>query len=242
MSIESLSEMNICENVLASGHFDLSKPGVSNTAEDTETIGDTGTEKTCFADGGSEAVCEMPVMPDYDAMAAMTDEERKAAERKYEQELAEYISLQAQSKAAPIIEQYEIEADRAKSAAIKSELSAKPEFEGFSDNIERIEGIIEKIKMLKSLPPDERYTLAYLIDRGQNTKGKSGAELVDALFSDKEAMRILEMRRLAEYDSRYNTLPQFASSQGAASMPANVASKPKTIDQAGRAAKKYFGL
>ncbi len=122
-----------------------------------------------------------------------------------------------------------------------------------ADMKNRIDGIISKIKEIGELSAVEKDRLAALIDRGRTEKDgdgansangakMSGAELVDALFASDEAMRLLEARRVANLESRYDSSPQFAVSRGGVSMPANIPARPKNIEQAGRAAKKYFGI
>ena len=183
---------------------------------------------------------EMPPPPDFIALSEAGEEAVRGAAEGYAAAVQGYIERQVESRIAPIIAEHR---EKIEGAAVKERMAKSPEYEGFSDNLERIESIIEKIKLLKSLPPEERYTLAYLIDRGQRAAGRQtpvGAALVDALFADKEALEILERRRLAEYE-RGAELPLLPPAHRRAAMPANLPKKPKNIEQAG-GGKEDFGL
>lgn len=181
---------------------------------------------------------EFPPLPDFAALAVVGEDTLREATRRYAEAIEGYVARQVERRAAPLIVEHQAQLE---GAAAREKLSKSPEYEGFADNLERIETIIEKIRLLRSLPAEERYILAYLIDRGQRAGTRpTGQELVDALLADREAMRLYEARRLSELE-RGAALPVFTS-EGGRAMPANLPKKPKNIEQAGRAARKYFGL
>lgn len=124
-------------------------------------------------------------------------------------------------------------------------MSKSPEYAGFAEHEGEIENVIRKLPALGQLPSEEKYTLAYLIERGLRT-GPDGnqdpAAAVEALMKNPEAVKLYELRRAEQTERRNAAVPPFSASLGTASIPANIKSAPQTIDEASREAYGYFGL
>ncbi len=131
-------------------------------------------------------------------------------------------------------------------ASVRGAFSSSEKFSGFGESIAAIDTLIEKIPVLKSLPADEKYTVAYLINEGIKARelreGMSAEGLCSLMASRPDAMRLYEAQRTRELALNYKSTPSFAASGASSSMPANIKSTPKNIDEASREAYSSFGI
>lgn len=200
-------------------------------------------EKEAETEGASDpAVSGEFVIPEEAALKEMTKEERREA---YEKILS-IIDSEVESKVSHLSDKYKKSITTLEDTTVKDAFSKSEKFSGFGENIASIDRIIEKIPVLATLPANEKYTVAYLINEGlrsrENSREISAQSLVEMLKSRPDALRLFEIDRAQEIANGYDKTPAFAASKGTASMPANIKSSPRTIDEASRYAYTSFGL
>lgn len=171
---------------------------------------------------------------DFDALAALSIEERTAA-------IAAYASSVEEQAAAAASAKVDGELQAARYTSAKYRLAAEGTLAGFGDRIGAIEEIIEKTPALQTLADEERLRTAYYIDRGMRAEtAPSAEELLGQLKSNPEAMRLCEAAILEKL--RAEKAPALYSTNGGASLPMTPAKKPKSIDEASALARAAFGI
>ncbi len=189
--------------------------------------------------GASVQGIDIPSSSELDGMSA----EMRAQVYK---DIAASIDHAVEERVAELGEKYRQGIESMQEANVKRSFASSEKFSGFGESIAAIDTLIEKVPVLKSLPPDERYTVAYLMNEGikaREAKGDISAQsLVDLVNSRPDAMRLLEAQRAREMADAYKATPAFAASAGNSSMPANIKSMPRNLDEASREAYSCFGL
>lgn len=195
----------------------------------------------------AEAVLEPPVL-DFEAVQYMSDAERQNALAKYNTAMAEYTKQGIMKELQPIVDQYQRQTKEAADTAVKNQLIGSGKFEGFSEDAEQIEKIISSTPGLSDLPPETRYALGYVINRGvkaMNTK-PAAPESVDSLVArvlqNPEAMKAIEKERVSRIAQSNRSAPPVAASQGQANAPALSQNPPANLNEARARAFKMLGL
>ncbi len=134
----------------------------------------------------------------------------------------------------------------ARDTTVKQTFACSDKFVGFGENIAAIDSIIGKIPVLSTLPSEQKYTIAYLVNEGlkarENKAAMSAVDVVNIVNSRPDVKNLLEAQRLKEIENAYDKTPSFAVTGGTAGMPANIKSAPVSIDEATREAYSSFGI
>ena len=171
---------------------------------------------------------------DFDALTALSKEERTAAIEAYTAEVAAQASAAASAKA-------DGELQDARYASAKYRLAAEGKLSGFGERLGAIEEILERTPALHALPDEEKLRTAYYIDRGMRADVSLGAEeLLGQLKSNPEAMSLCEAAILEKL--RAANAPALYATNGGASLPMTPQKKPKSIDEASALARAAFGI
>jgi len=180
--------------------------------------------------------------PSSEELAAMSEEERKEVF----EHLVSSIDAAVKERVAALSEEYRKGIEGVRDTTVKHAFSNSEKFGGFGESIAAIDSLIEKVPVLKTLPSNEKYTIAYLINEGikaRENKGEMTAEAIVSLVNSRpDAVRLLEAQRAKEFSAAYASTPAFAASSGAASMPANVKNMPRNLDEARYEAYSSFGI
>ena len=194
------------------------------------------------AEGDAVQDPELSQVPTETQLSEMSAEERRDVYRR----LLASIDEKVNEKVKALSDEYRRGIANVKDTTVKQAFSNSEKFGGFGENIAAIDGIIEKVPVLSTLPANEKYTLAYLINEGlkarNNKMGMSAEAIVSLVNSRPDVMRLLDAQRAKELSQSYGTTPAFAASSGAASMPANIKSTPRNLDEASREAYSSFGI
>lgn len=167
---------------------------------------------------------------EFDALAAMSAEERESA-------IAAYTAAVTAAAGAAAAD----ELAAARYTAAKYRLASEGQMEGFSARLPAIEKILADMPALAALADEEKLRTAYYIDRGMQPAAPPSSEsLVAAVKGDAEAMRLLEAAVLEKL--RAADVPPLAATSGNASAPLTPQKKPKNIDEASALAKAAFGI
>lgn len=194
------------------------------------------------AEGDAVQDPELSQVPTETQLSEMSAEERRDVYRR----LLASIDEKVNEKVKALSDEYRRGIANVKDTTVKQAFSNSEKFGGFGENIAAIDGIIEKVPVLSTLPANEKYTLAYLINEGlkarNNKMGMSAEAIVSLVNSRPDVMRLLDAQRAKELSQSYGATPAFAASSGAASMPANIKSTPRNLDEASREAYSSFGI
>lgn len=171
---------------------------------------------------------------DFDALAALSAEERTAAIAAYAAEVEASATAAADAK-------YSGELQDARYASAKYKLAMDGGLSGFGERMDAIEEILASTPVLHSLSDEDKLRTAYYIDRGMHTGDAPSTEtLLRQLQKDPEAMRLCEAAILEKL--RAEQAPALHSTTGGASVPLTPAKKPKSIDEASALARAAFGI
>lgn len=170
----------------------------------------------------------------FDALAALSEEERTAAIDAYT------AAIEAQAAAAADA-RYSGALQDARYASAKYKLAMDGGLSGFGERMDAIEEILHNTPALQSLSDEDRLRTAYYIDRGMHMGDTPSTEtLLTQLKSNPEAMRLCEAAILEKL--RAEQAPALHSTSGGASLPLTPAKKPKSIDEASALARAAFGI
>ncbi len=173
-------------------------------------------------------------MLEFDALAALSAEERDAALAAYTAEVEAQALSAANAK-------YSTELKDARYASAKYKLAVEGGLSGFGARIGAIEEILAQTPALQVLGDEEKLRTAYYIDRGMHAGDTPSAEeLLTKLQSNPEAMRLCEAAILEKL--RAEKAPALHATNGGASLPLTPAKKPKSIDEASALARAAFGI
>ena len=195
----------------------------------------------------ASAVLEPPKL-DFNQVQYMNDEERNAALAQYNNAVADYAKRSVMKDLQPIVDQYNRQTKEAADAAVKNQLMGSGKFEGFSENSDQIEKIVRSTPGLSELPPEIKYALGYVINRGVQSMNAKPAppetaeQLVARVMNNPEAMKALEKQRVTKIAQANKAAPPVAASQGQNNAPAVAPNPPQNLDEARARARKIFGL
>lgn len=191
-------------------------------------------------DGMSETPLIDP--PTEEELAEMSAEQRKEVFTR----LLSNIDATVNDRVAALSEEYKKGIEGVRDTTVKHAFSNSEKFGGFGESIAAIDSLIEKVPVLKTLPSNEKYTVAYLINEGikaRENKGELTAEAIVSLVNSRpDAMRLLEAQRAKELSASYASTPAFSASSGTASIPANIKNMPRNLDEARDEAYSSFGI
>ncbi len=171
---------------------------------------------------------------DFDALAALSAEERTAALAAYAAEIEAQASAAADAR-------YGGELQNARYASAKYKLAVEGGLKGFGERIEAIEEILSHTPALQALSDEDKLRTAYYIDRGMHAGDAPGTEeLLGQLQKNPEAMRLCEAAILERL--RAEQAPALHSTTGGASVPLTPQKKPKSIDEASALARAALGI
>ena len=181
-------------------------------------------------------------LPTREELASMTEAERAEL---YKQ-IVDTVDRTVEGRVNSLAEEYKRGIADLQDASVRGAFASSEKFSGFGESIAAIDTLIEKVPVLKSLPADEKYTVAYLINEGikarETRSGMSAESLVSLMNSRPDAMRLYEAQRTEELSRSYKSTPAFTASGGSSVMPANIKSAPKNLDEASREAYSSFGI
>ena len=197
-----------------------------------------------------EEILEPPTL-DINALAFASEEEIKAAQAKYAEELSKFNRSQIMKELSPTLEfAKEGMREKEKNEAI-SVLKKIPELSGISEMLPQLDRIIENNKWLSSadMPMDEKYINAYAFAKGIekiNTKPEPEKELTAdelmTLYNNNPAFQeMVEKQRISQVKNSQQ-VPPFSASSGAANAALNIKEKPKTFEEASKRTREMFGL
>lgn len=194
----------------------------------------------------ASAILEPPVL-DFEQVQYLGDAERQKALSSYGTAVAEYTKASLMKELQPIVDQYHRQTKEAADTAVKHQMAGSGRFEGFTEDAEQIEKIIATTPGLSDLPPETKYALGYVINRGvkaMNAKPaapETAEELVAKVLNNPEAMKAIEKQRAAKIAAAGKGAPTLGASQGQSSAPAVAQNPPQTLSEARERAFKMFG-
>lgn len=194
----------------------------------------------------AQAITEPPVF-DFESVQYMSDAERQDALAKYNSAMADYTKQNIMKELQPIVDQYHRQTKEAAEAEVKNRLIGSGKFEGFSEDAEQIEKIIKATPGLSDLPPETKYALGYVINRGVKAMNtvphtESAEELVARVLKNPDAMKAIEKERATRIANSNRNAPPVSASQGQSNAPALSNNPPKRLDEARALALKMMGL
>lgn len=194
------------------------------------------------------ATLEAPPIPDIENVQYMSDEERKAAFSKYGSAVAEYSKKSVMKDLQPIVDEYHRRTKEAADTAARNKIAASGRLKGFVEDGAQIDKIIAATPGLSELPPETKYALGYVINRGVKSMNEkppapeTAEQLVQRVLSNPEAMKALEKERVAKIAASNKAAPPLAASQGQNNAPAVAPKPPSNLAEAREKALKIFGL
>lgn len=195
-----------------------------------------------------EAVLEPPVLPDLGSVQYQDDVDRVRALNAYGTAMADYTRKSVMRELQPIVDQYQRQTREAEDAAVKNQLLSSGRFDGMSEDMAQIDKIAATTPGLAELPPETRYTLAYIINRGVKAMNAKPAEaetaeqLVAKVMQNPDALKAIEKERVAKVATANKSAPPIAASQGQSNAPAVAPNPPQDFNEARARARKIFGL
>lgn len=194
----------------------------------------------------NSALIEPPTL-DIEHVQYLSEAERAQAMSKYSAAMAEYTRASLMKELQPIVDQYNRQTKEAADAAVRNQMAGSGRFEGFSEDAEQIEKIISATPGLSELPPETKYALGYVINRGVKAMNTAPAapetaeELVARVLQNPEAMKALEKERVTKIAAANKNAPTLGASQGQSTAPAVAPNPPQTLSEAREWAFKNFG-
>lgn len=195
----------------------------------------------------ADAIIEPPTLNLHE-IQYLDDEAQRKALAEYNNAVAAYTEQGIMKKLQPIVDQYQRQTREAADAAVRNQLIGSGKFEGFSEDAEQIEKIISSTPGLSNLPPETKYALGYVINRGVKAMNAKPAEpekteeLVARVLKNPEAMKAIEKERALKIAHANKTAPPVAASQGQNNAPAVAPNPPQNLDEARARARKIFGI
>lgn len=120
-------------------------------------------------------------------------------------------------------------------------LAADPAYAGLGERQEAVAALAGALPWLQALPPQERYTVAYLLDRGLHARQESREARLQALLSDPALRRAWEEAQCRRIARRTAALPP-APRGGGGAPPASPVHRPSNLREAGIAARRTLHL
>lgn len=195
----------------------------------------------------ASAVLKPPVI-DFNTVQYLGEEERRQAIEQYGSAMADYAKQSIMQELQPMVDHFRRQTKEAEDAAVRNQLGGAGGLEGFTDDLQQIENIIAKTPAIAALPPETRYALGYVINRGVKAMNAKPAEpegvdaLVARVLENPEAMKAIEKERVSRIAAANRQAPPVAASQGQNNAPAVAQNAPQDFNEARARARKIFGL
>lgn len=125
-------------------------------------------------------------------------------------------------------------------ATCLAEMEKSPAFAGILSRRDAITDLISRVGWLQALPMRDRLAAACYLDRGMRLHEPTAEEKLEAILADPALMRALAERQATLRGAQKQTVAPGVRAGGR--MPANLPKPPKTLREAGQAAKQYFNL
>ena len=197
-----------------------------------------------------EEAMQMPTL-DVNGLAFATEDEVKAAQEAYAQQMAEFVKSGVMKDLAPTLEYAKKGMLDAQKGETLAALAQVPELQGINDMIPQLDKIISANRWLQSddMSLDERYINAYAIARGVNAintppeqpKELTSEELMELYDKNPSFQELVEKKRIDAIKNSQQ-VPPFSASSGAVNAALNIQEKPKTFEEASERTRRMFGL
>lgn len=190
---------------------------------------------------------EMPSI-DFSALAFANEQEAAEQQKKYANDMREYVRKGIMQELAPYVEQAKEGMHQKEKEQALRELAKLPELNGILDAAPQLDAIINRNTVLNNddVPMDEKLILAYTIMKGVDSinhpaKEPSAQELMELYEKNPEFQEMVEKKRL-EAVKPNQQVPPFSASSGAVNAAIDIPEKPKTLEEAHKRARELFGL
>ena len=201
-----------------------------------------------------EAIVEQAIKPpeiDFASLAFADEETQRNATAKYAQDMADYQRETMLKELTPLINEAKRGAELREKQQLFNDLSSDTRFAGIGEVANEIDNIIANNPRLFSddMPLDEKIVTAYTIYKGINSINNppkapaqpTASELFEMYKNNAELQGLIEQSRIEEL-KQSQQVPNMAASSGAANAALTIKEKPKTLKDAGEAARRLFGL
>ena len=132
--------------------------------------------------------------------------------------------------------------ERAEEEAVMAEMDTMPAFAGILSRAEAVRALIGRLAWLRALPPRERLSAALYLDRGMRLREPTPAEKLESVLADPALLRALAEKQAFAREADRATRPPVVRGASGSRMPARVPKEPKSLEEAGEAAKHYFKI
>lgn len=184
--------------------------------------------------------------------AAAAEENTQTAEKSLREALADLFSSLSEHDRATLL--FALQAmlaseraraaqkERAEEEAVMAEMDTMPAFAGILSRAEAVRALISRLDWLRALPPRERLSAALYLDRGMRLREPTPAEKLESVLADPALLRALAEKQALSREAERATRPPAVKGASGGRMPARASKKPKSLDEAGEAAKHYFKI
>lgn len=194
-----------------------------------------------------------PPTIDFETLAFADEATRNETLAKYNNDLIDYQKSNIMKELDPFIKEAKRGAEAREKAELYSILEKKPQFAGISGMSDSIDNIIANNPKMFSgdMSLDEKVVAAYAMAKGVNAinnpvvveppKQPTAQELFEIYKSNPELQNLIEQSRIEQLKESQQ-VPQMAASTGVANAAQTIKERPKTMKEAGVAARKLLGL
>jgi hypothetical protein len=201
-----------------------------------------------------EVVSAVMTPPTFDISSIMyaSEDEQRAAAQKFVDDTMQYTRGKIMEELAPMVNDFNAREVEIQRNNVKNKYRNHPQFAGFRDREDWIEGIIEKNPELKQLPFDKQYQIGYLITQGFDAvkardnpppapAPKSMDEQLSEIENNPELMRALEARRVKGIaQNKQDNPPPYVAGGGSNRVGLNIPEEPTDFDMARSGALNYL--
>lgn len=193
-----------------------------------------------------EETLEMPTI-DFSALVYDNEEEATARQKKYADDMREYVRRDVMKELEPFVAQAKEGLYQKEKEQTLNDLSKVPEMKGIAEVVPQLDAIINRNSILQrdDVSMAEKYILAYTIMKGVDSINKpetepTAQELMDLYEKNTEFQEMIETKRVQSAKPNQQ-VPPLSASSGAVNAALNIPEKPKTIEEAHERARKLFG-
>lgn len=192
-----------------------------------------------------------PPTIDFDSLVFADEATRNEILASYNNDVIDYQKSNIMRELDPFIKEAKRGATERETKEIYSELSRDARFADIESMSGAIENVIANNPRLfgEDMPLDEKLVTAYTIVKGANAINNpiqpspepTARELFELYKSNPELQELIEQSRIEQLKESQQ-VPNMAASSGVANAALTIKEKPKTIRDAGIAARKLFGI
>lgn len=198
-----------------------------------------------------ESIVEDALKPptlDFSSMAFDDEETALKKQAQFTQEMADYQRQAVMREIAPFLEEAKAGRAEKEKAQLFAELASDSRFSDMGAKSAMLDNIIANNPELFSadMDTDKKYIAAYAMAKGIESmnapapKEPSAQELYELYKKNPELQSMIEQERIEQLKASQQ-VPNMAASSGAANAALTIKDKPKTMKDAGAAARKLFG-